>query len=86
MKAYVDFLGTTTQNHIIGWGLGGRLDDSADREVKRDFSSRKAPLPLCSTVAYCNYAHIVSETAKVLGRSEEAEKYARLAETIRAAD
>ncbi len=85
MKAFVDFMSTTTSNHIISWGLGDWLDESADIGVKRDLGSRKAPLPLTSTAAYFNYATILSQIAALLGKKDDAEKYQTLAGEIKEA-
>jgi alpha-L-rhamnosidase len=52
MKAYVDFIGKTSPNFIVTWGLGDWLDESADVGVKRTMGQRKAPLWLTSTAAY----------------------------------
>ncbi len=82
MRAYTEFMASTTKDDILRWGLGDWLDESADREVKRDFGRRKAFLEITSTAAFYNYNHIMSEAAKVLGKTQDAEKYGHAAERI----
>ncbi len=74
MKKYVDFLGTRAQNHIVRWGLG----DWAPARTK-------TPEAVTSTAYYYEDARLLAETAKVLGKDEDAEKYAALAGEIKTA-
>jgi len=71
MKRYVDYLGVAGQDYIQNWGL----TDWCPVE--------KTPAPIVNTPAYYLYANVVSQTAAMLGRKEDAERYAKLAETIR---
>lgn len=79
MKAYVDYLTSTAQDHLVPWGLGDWLDESAGG------GGRRVPVAQTSTAAYFYYARILSQTASLLQRSEEARQYGDLAEAIRAA-
>jgi len=75
MKAYVDYLGTTAKDHVIHWGLGDWLVGSAGAVAP--------PQTHLSTAAYAYQARLVSQTAALLGRDDEASRYAALAEQIR---
>ncbi|MCL5098112.1 MAG: family 78 glycoside hydrolase catalytic domain [Candidatus Omnitrophica bacterium] len=78
MKAYVDYLTSTAKDHIINWGLGDWLDESAGG------GGRRVPVSQTSTAAYYYQAKIVSQTAGLLGKTEDEKKFAALADTIRA--
>jgi hypothetical protein len=84
MKAYVDYIGVTTTTGIVNWGLGDWLDETADVGVKRNFASRKASMPLTSTAAYFFYSTLVAKSAQILGKTEDAQKYAQLSKRIAA--
>jgi alpha-L-rhamnosidase len=79
MKGYVDYLTTVSQGHLINWGLGDWLDDTAGG------GARRVPVVQTSTAAYCFFANVVGRTAALLGKADEAKSYAGLADTIRAA-
>ena len=75
MKAYVDYLGTTAKDHLINWGLGDWLVGSAKASAP--------PQTDLSTAAYAYQARILSQTAALLGKHDDARRYAALAEQIR---
>jgi alpha-L-rhamnosidase len=75
MKAYVDYLGTTTKNHLIPWGLGDWLVGSA--------KAGAPPQTHLSTAAYAYQARIVSQAAALLEKEDDARRYAALAAQIR---
>lgn len=77
MKAYVDYLTSTSQDHLVNWGLGDWLDESAGG------GGRRVPVIQTSTAAYSYYSRIISQTASILDRKEDARRYGDLAETIR---
>ncbi|MHC4123778.1 MAG: glycoside hydrolase family 78 protein [Planctomycetota bacterium] len=74
IKKYVDYLTTKADGHIVSIGLG-------------DWASPKAQTPpqITSTGYYYFDAVIVSKTAELLGKNEDAKKYARLAANIKKA-
>lgn len=78
-RAYVDYLRSTAVQHVIEWGLGDWLDESAGG------GERRVPVAQTSTAAYFACARIVAETASILGKLEDAQKYRTLADEIRAA-
>ena len=77
MRAYVDYLGSTARNGIIGWYLGDWLDESAGGPARR------APVDLTSTACYFYTASLLSQTAAILDKKDDQAKYASLAESIR---
>lgn len=72
-KRYVDYLTTKAKDGIVSIGLGDWCPWKT-----------KTPAPLTSTGYYYRDALIVAQTAKMLGKTEAAEKYAKLAESIKA--
>ena len=77
MKAYVDYLTSIAKDHVISWGLGDWLDESAGG------GARRVPVPQTSTAAYFYCATLLSRTAALLGKTDDAVKYAELAAAIR---
>ncbi len=78
MKKYVDYLAAHAQGHCINFGLGDWLEHGT-------IHPKRTPPALSNTAAYAWYAQVVSDTAALLGRQGDAEHYAALAESIRAA-
>jgi alpha-L-rhamnosidase len=71
MKRYVDYLDTVAQDGLQQWGL---LDWLPIEET---------PAALINTPAHVLFADIVSRTAMMLGKSEEAQQYAATAARLR---
>jgi alpha-L-rhamnosidase len=80
MKSYFGWLGTQAKDHVISWGLGDWLEVGA-----ADARPKRTTVPLTSTAAYCWFAQILSRTASLLGKTNEAEQYKLIADTLRAA-
>ncbi len=72
MKRYVDYLGTLGGN-FQDWGLADWLP------------VEETPRPLINGPAHFLYAQIVGRTAEMLGRRDDARRYAEIAERVRAA-
>jgi len=74
LKRYVDYLTTKAEDHIVSIGLG-------------DWAPAKSKTPenVTSTGYYYRDALIVSQIARLLGKSDEARKYGALALKIREA-
>jgi alpha-L-rhamnosidase len=72
LKRYVDYLGRKTRNGIVGIGLG-------------DWCPAKTTTPekVTSTGYYYCDAVIVSKIAAILGKTEDAQTYAKLADDIK---
>jgi alpha-L-rhamnosidase len=73
-KRYVDYLTTQSKDGIVDIGLGDWLPWKTE-----------TPVAVTSTGYYYVDTLIVAETARRLGLHEDAEKYTKLAESIRAA-
>ncbi|MBN1465885.1 family 78 glycoside hydrolase catalytic domain [candidate division KSB1 bacterium] len=74
MKRYVDFLGEKSDGGIVSWGLGDWCHEKTD-----------TPAAITSTGYYYVDAALLSSFAQLLGRADDAERYAALASDIRAA-
>ncbi len=74
MKRYVDYLTTRAKDHIVSIGLGDWVP------VKE-----RTPVEHTSTAYYYVDAMIVSKAARLLGKSDDADRYAALAAQIRKA-
>lgn len=79
MKKQVSYLKSISKDLIVEWGLGDWLE--AGRGVVRPV---RTPVPLTSTLAFYNYASIVSKTAALLGQKDEEKAYRELADAIQA--
>jgi alpha-L-rhamnosidase len=75
-RRYTDFLTSTSEDGILNWGLWDWLPRPGSIETKSEFTS---------TVAYYYQAKLVAEQAAVLGKKQDAAKYAALAESIKQA-
>jgi alpha-L-rhamnosidase len=73
-KRYVDYLTQNSKEGINGMGLGDWVPWKTE-----------TPVNVTSTGYYYRDARIVAETARLLGRTEEADRYNRLADSIQAA-
>jgi alpha-L-rhamnosidase len=73
MKDQVDFYHRQVPNHIIRDGIGDH--NSVD----------KRPRPVTSTAFYYHHTRILADMAKLLGKSQDAEKYSALADDIKKA-
>ena len=71
MKRYVDYLGTVATDGLQEWGL-------ADW-----YAVEETPVALINTPAHVHYADVVSRTATMLGKTNEAQQYAAIAARLR---
>ena len=79
MVAYMDWLATKAdKDRIVAWGLGDWI------EVGSISSPKRTAVAITSTCGYHLYATILSRTATILGKTDDAARYAKLAEEIRA--
>ena len=81
MKRYVAYLGSQAQDGIVAFGLG----DWYDLGPKPPGVAQLTPRELTATAFFFFDAHIIAETAKLLGKTDEAGQFAALAEQIRRA-
>jgi alpha-L-rhamnosidase len=89
MRAWVDFLTSQAQNHIVGYSWYGDwappIAMGLDENVGFSAISKNTPGALVSTACYAYSARLLAKMAAVLGRQPEAEAYSALAESVRAA-
>ncbi len=79
MKRYVAYLGSRAKNHIVDHGLG----DWCDIGPKSPGRSQLTPIALTATAVYFRDIVIVQKVAEILGRTDDARRYADLAAKIR---
>jgi len=85
MKKWIDYLSSIADNHLITKGHYGDHMLPGESPGKEEFISSETPRPLVWTGYYCRGAAIVSQAARLLGKKDDAERYARLAEQIKIA-
>ncbi len=82
MQKYMQYLESKSDGYILSEGLGDWYDlGPADRPG----FAQLTPPSVTSTAFYYYDAHIMSQTAELLGKDDDAATYARLADDIRAA-
>jgi len=81
MARHVVYLGTRAQGSILDYGLG----DWYDIGPKAPGYSQLTPKALTATAYYFEDVTIMARVAALLGKNSDAQTYAALAETIRAA-
>ena len=81
MKRYCDYLASKSQDLIVSHGLG----DWYDIGPKKPGFSQLTPMKVTATAYFFRCADILSRTAALLGKTEDAEKYGALAAKIREA-
>lgn len=82
MQRYLDYLGSQAFDYIVSEGLGDWYDLGPGG--RPGFAKLTKP-PVTATAFYCYDAKIMSEIAKLLGKEDDAQKYAELATAIREA-
>jgi len=81
MTRYLAYLGSRATNDIVNYGLG----DWYDLGPKAPGFAQLTPVALTGTAFYFQDAKIMAQAAALLGKTEDAGKYSKLAEHIRAA-
>ena len=87
LQKWMGYLESLSENYIVGKGLVRYGDHMLPGSApgKEEFISKYTPPPLLWTGYYYRDACILSETAKILGKPDDAEYYADLAEKIKEA-
>ncbi len=85
IKAWVDYLTSKADDHIINADSFGDHMVPGPEPGKEEFMSRQTPRDLCQTGYYYRNGLILAHIAKILGQSDDAEHYAKLAESIKTA-
>ncbi len=80
LKRYIEFLGQSADRQIIR-----TLGKYGDWCPPGGIVPKKTPVELTSTWYYYHDVLILARLASILGRGEEAQQYARLAETVKSA-
>ncbi|MDD3108464.1 MAG: family 78 glycoside hydrolase catalytic domain, partial [Alistipes sp.] len=75
MKQWVDHIEALTENHIVPYGLGDWCPPDGNAAID-------CPIPLSSSLFHYLDASLLSQSAKALGKTEDANHYAVLAEQI----
>jgi alpha-L-rhamnosidase len=82
MQKYMKYLASKSKDHILDEGLGDWYDlGPADRPGVAQLTQP----PITATAFYYLDAHVLSQIAGLLGKDEDAARYAKLADDIRAA-
>ena len=81
MKNYIAYLGSRAKDGIVDYGLG----DWYDLGPKHPGFAQLTPIALTATAFYFEDAKVMSRTAELLGKSDDAKYFSELAEKIRAA-
>lgn len=81
IKKLIDFLSSNAVDNMIMVGLGDHMEPQDDGFSH--FSPRRTPSGLTSTAYYYESTLVLSRMARVLGLSDDAKKYATLAQNIK---
>ena len=77
MKDYTRSLERRSKDHLISWGIGDWLEVGSTNWPKR------TPKPLTSTAFFYDTAHIVAQSALVLGKKKDAQAFTALAQQVK---
>lgn len=81
LRAYVDFLGSTAEDHILSWSLGDWLDLNPDPTSQ---ASNLTPVALTSTAGYYWMIKSVADYAEILGYDKRVSaRYRELAALVK---
>lgn len=80
IRPYVDYMTEMAVDHIVKFGLGDWCPP-----YERDPDHPKCPTVVTDTAYYYTNALLLSKMARLTGRSDDEQKYARLAEDIKQA-
>ncbi len=85
MKRWIDYLTAIARDHIVARGHYGDHMLPGPAPGREEFISSETPRPLVWTGYYYRGAWVASRVAEILGETEDARRYARLAEEIKRA-
>ncbi|MHC4251595.1 MAG: family 78 glycoside hydrolase catalytic domain, partial [Planctomycetota bacterium] len=83
MKRWTDYLASIAPSHLVTKGHYGDHMLPGESPGKEEFISKETPRQLVWTGYYYRGALVVSETARLLGKTDDARRYAHLAEQIK---
>lgn len=79
MRRYVDYLSSRAENHIVGYGLGDWYDIGPGEPGESKLTSRG----VTATAIYYLDLQVLQKAGKLLGKSDDSQKYAALAAEVR---
>ncbi|MBN1441549.1 MAG: family 78 glycoside hydrolase catalytic domain, partial [Planctomycetes bacterium] len=82
MKRYVEYLASTASGHIVSHGLGDWADFVKGGGVG---ASQLTPRELTATAIYWEDIRVLAKTARLLGKTSDAETYEKRADDVKAA-
>ena len=82
MKKWTNYLTSIADNHLIDKGVYGDHMLPGSEPGKEQFISKETPRSLVWTGYYYRGALVLSEIAGILGKTDDAERYAKLAKNI----
>lgn len=82
---YIGFLDTMAIDHIVNYGLGDWCSPFEGPALTVNMSSFKCPVPVSDTAYYYAAVRAASQSARLLGKMEDAAYYAVKADKIREA-
>lgn len=83
MRKWLDYLSSLAEDHLINKGQLGDHMLPGPKPGEEEYISSETPPALCWSGTYYRNASIVSQAADILGKANDAERYARLAEDIK---
>jgi len=84
MKRWIDYVTTTADaNHLVFKGTWGDHMLAGINPGEEEFVSSETPPPLCWTGHYYRDVSIISQAAKILGKHDDAQSYAKLTQNIK---
>jgi alpha-L-rhamnosidase len=84
IRKLIDHLTTTTDDHILRYGLGDHMEPIFGSDPPDStFMPNLTPPSLTSTAYYYYDVRIFADMARIIGRTDEAEHYGNLADRIR---
>ncbi|MDR1602033.1 MAG: glycoside hydrolase family 78 protein [Tannerella sp.] len=81
MQAYLDYLGTKADNHIVAYGLGDWFDIGPNNPGYAQLTANG----VTATAIYHYNTTVMQQVASILGKSGDATRYAELAANIKKA-
>ena len=85
IKKHCDFMVTMAEDYIVNYGIGDWCPPFEGRALSVNMSSFKAPTELTDTAYFYNTADVISKIALILNNKEDSDKYAGLAQKVKAA-
>ncbi|MGC9347754.1 MAG: family 78 glycoside hydrolase catalytic domain [Anaerolineae bacterium] len=86
LKGWVDFLSSVAEDHVVTYSYYGDwappVTEAVGGSIGTSAISSRTPGPLISTGYYHYTARLLSQMAQVLGKDEDAESYAELADDV----